>query len=69
MGVVVVAVKKMIGGVSDAAVGLVGAWLVIQKIAQLMDLMVISFVGKSYDVVVAVGVVEDFFRQNWGLER
>jgi hypothetical protein len=66
----VVAVKKMIGDGLDAVVGVVEAWLVTQKITQPMDLMVISFVGKSYDVAaVAAGVVEDFSRQNWGSER
>ena len=65
----VVAAKKTIGDGLDAVVGLVEAWLVIQKITQLMDLMVISFVGKSYDVVAVVGVVEDFARQNWDSEK
>ena len=70
VGVGVVVVRKMIGDGLDAVVGLVEAWLVIQKIIQLMDLMVISFVGKSYDAVAAVvGVVEGYVRQNWGSER
>ena len=70
VGVGVVVVRKMIGDGLDAVVGLVEAWLVIQKIIQLMDLMVISFVGKSYDAVAAVvGVVEGYARQNWGSER
>ena len=41
----------------------------IQRITQLMDLRVISFVGKSYDVVAAVGVVEDFVHRNWDLVK
>ena len=59
----------MIGDGSDVAAGLVGAWLMIQRIAQLMDLMVISFVGKSYDVVAAVGAAEDFVHRNWDLVK
>ena len=70
VGVGVVVVRKMIGDGLDAVVGLVEAWLVIQKIIQLMDLMVISFVEKSYDAAAAVvGVVEGYDRQNWGSER
>ena len=70
VGVGVVVARKMIGDGLDAVVGLVEAWLVIQKIIQLMDLMVISFVEKSYDAAaVVVGVVEGYDRQNWGSER
>ena len=41
----------------------------IQRITLLMDLMVISFVGKSYDVVAAVGAAEDFVHRNWDLVK
>ena len=67
----VVGEKKMTGDEKNVVVEVVVAWSKIQKIDLPMDLMVISFEGKSYVVaaVAVVGAVEHLYRRNWGLGR